>query len=251
MAKKEKAEEKEDRSELVPIFVLGKKYEVPASLTIQKAMEFAGFQWIRGCGCRGGICGACGTVYRFPDSYKIEVGLACQTVVQPNMYIAQIPFFPATKKPYDLEKLTATLETLVKLYPETLRCLQCNVCTKSCPMDIQVMDYMAAAMRGDIARVAELSFDCVMCGLCTSRCPAEICQYNIAVLARRLYGKFIAPRAGHLQQVIEKIDAGGYEAMMEDLMQAGEDELKRLYTEREMEPEEADEMWTPKDTSGI
>jgi formate hydrogenlyase subunit 6/NADH:ubiquinone oxidoreductase subunit I len=233
-------------TELIPIFVMGKKYEVPPSLTIQKAMEYAGYQWIRGCGCRGGICGACGTVYRFPESYKIEVGLACQTVVLPNMYIAQFPFFPATKKTYDIQKLAATLETLVKLYPETLRCLQCNVCTKSCPMDIQVMDYMAAAMRGDIARVAELSFDCVMCGLCTSRCPAEICQYNIAILARRLYGKLIAPKAEHLHEALGRIESGRYDTDVEELMKAGEDDLRRLYAEREMEPEEADEMWTPK-----
>ena len=73
------------KDELVPIFIMGKRYEVPPSLTIQKAMEYAGYQLIRGCGCRGGICGACGTVYRFPGSYKIEVGLACQTIVQPNM----------------------------------------------------------------------------------------------------------------------------------------------------------------------
>jgi len=252
MAEKERGEEENaNRSEMVPIFVLGKKYDVPASLTIQKAMEYAGYQWIRGCGCRGGICGACGTVYRFPDSYKIEVGLACQTVVQPNMYITQIPFFPAIKKSYDLEKLTPTLENLVKIYPETLRCLQCNVCTKSCPMDIEVMDYMAAAMRGDIARVAELSFDCVMCGLCTSRCPAEICQYNIAILARRLYGKFIAPRAEHLRSEVEQIESGRHDKWIEDLMQASEEELRKLYTEREMEPEEAEEMWTPEDTSRI
>jgi heterodisulfide reductase subunit C len=242
---------KTDRSEMVHIFVLGKKYDVPSSLTIQKAMEYAGFQWIRGCGCRGGICGACGTVYRFPNSYKIEVGLACQTVVQPNMYITQIPFFPAIKKAYDLEKLSPTLETLVKIYPETLRCLQCNVCTKSCPMDIQVMDYMAAAMRGDIVRVAELSFDCVMCGLCTSRCPAEICQYNMAILARRLYGKFVAPKAEHLQTMVEEIDSGHYDGMVDGLAQAREDEIRRLYVGREMEPEEADEMWTPKDGSRL
>jgi heterodisulfide reductase subunit C len=240
-----------NHSDMVPIFVLGKRYDVPASLTIQKAMEYAGYQWIRGCGCRGGICGACGTVYRFPNSYKIEVGLACQTVVQPNMYIAQIPFFPATRKAYDIEKLTATLETLVKLYPETLRCLQCNVCTKSCPMDIQVMDYMAAAMRGDIARVAELSFDCVMCGLCTSRCPAEICQYNVAILARRLYGKLIAPRAEHLRQMIADIESGHYDEMMSNLMEASEEDLKRVYSAREMEPEEAEEAWTPEDATGI
>ena len=164
------------KNELVPIFIMGKRYEVPPSLTIQKAMEYAGYQLIRGCGCRGGICGACGTVYRVPGSYKIEVGLACQTIVQPNMYLTQIPFFPATKSVYDLDKTKANIETLMKAYPELLRCLQCNTCTKSCPMEIEVMDYMAAAMRGDIERLAELSFDCVMCGLCTSRCPAEICQ---------------------------------------------------------------------------
>lgn len=247
----EERKEMSSQSERVPIFVMGKRYDVPASLTIQKAMEYAGYQWIRGCGCRGGICGACATVYRFPSSYRIEVGLACQTVVQPNMYIAQIPFFPATKKTYDLEKLTPAPETIIKLYPETLRCLQCNVCTKSCPMDIQVMDYMAAAMRGDIAKVAELSFDCVMCGLCTSRCPAEICQYNIAILARRLYGRFVAPRAEHLREVTAAVEAGRYDALMEELVKAGEDELQRLYAAREMEPEEADEMWTPRDTKGI
>jgi hypothetical protein len=164
--------EEKKKEELVPIFIMGKRYEVPSSITIQKAFEYAGYQLIRGCGCRGGICGACGTVYRFPGSYKIEVGLACQTVVQPNMYLTQIPFFPATKSIYDMEKIKPTIETLVKAYPELLRCLQCNTCTKSCPMDIEVMDYMAAAMRGDVARLAELSFDCLMCCLCTSRCPA-------------------------------------------------------------------------------
>lgn len=239
------------RQDLVPIFIMGKRYDVPSSLTIQKAMEYAGYQLIRGCGCRGGICGACGTVYRFPGSYKIEVGLACQTLVQPYMYLAQIPFFPATKSVYDLEKVTPTLETLVKAYPELLRCLQCNTCTKSCPMDIQVMDYIAAAMRGDIAKLAELSFDCVMCGLCTSRCPAELCQYNIAILGRRLYGKYLAPKAEHLASMVKRIEEGRYDKMLEELMATDEETLKRLYTAREIEPEQAGEDWTPKDKTHL
>ena len=239
--------ETKKQEELVPIFIMGKRYEVPASLTIQKAMEYAGYQLIRGCGCRGGICGACGTVYRFPGSYKIEVGLACQTIVQPDMYLTQIPFFPANRSTYDLEKIKPGIEALVKAYPETLRCLQCNVCTKSCPMEIQVMDYMAAAMRGDIARLAELSFDCVMCGLCTSRCPAEICQYNIAILGRRLYGKYVAPKATHLTSMAEEVKKGKYEPMLQELMKADIDTLKKLYTAREIEPEQADESWAPKD----
>ena len=241
-------EGKENKTEeLVPVFVMGKRYEVPSSLTIQKAMEYAGYQLIRGCGCRGGICGACGTVYRFPGSYKIEVGLACQTIVQPNMYLTQIPFFPAPKSAYDMERIKPTIETLMKLYPEVLRCLQCNVCTKSCPMDIQVMDYMAAAMRGDIERLAELSFDCVMCGLCTSRCPAEICQYNIAILGRRLYAKYIAAKAEHLSSMAKEVGKGKYEQMVRQLMDANEETLRDLYNKREMEPEQVDEEWAPKD----
>lgn len=237
------------KEELVPIFIMGKRYDVPSSLTIQKAMEYAGYQLIRGCGCRGGICGACGTVYRFPGSYKIEVGLACQTVVQPNMYLAQIPFFPATKRVYDIEKVKPSIETIVKYYPEVLRCLQCNTCTKSCPMDIEVMDYIAAAMRGDIARLAELSFDCVMCGLCTARCPAEICQYNVAILGRRLYGKYILPKAEHLTEMVEQVRQGKYEQILRELMDTDEETLKKLYNEREIEPEQADEFWEPKDKS--
>jgi len=239
--------EEKKRDDLVPIFIMGKRYEVPSSLTIQKAMEYAGYQLVRGCGCRGGICGACGTVYRFPGSYKIEVGLACQTMVQPNMYLAQIPFFPATKSTYDMEKIKPSIETLMKLYPELLRCLQCNTCTKSCPMEIEVMDYIAAAMRGDIARLAELSFDCVMCGLCTSRCPAEICQYNIAILGRRLYGKYVAHRAQHLAEIVKEVENGKFDPMLKELMEADEETLKKIYTARETEPEQAEEDWTPKD----
>jgi L-lactate utilization protein LutB len=114
-------------------------------------------------------------------------------------------------------------------------------------MEIEVMDYMAAAMRGDVARLAELSFDCVMCGLCTSRCPAEICQYNIAILGRRLYGKHVAPKAEHLEAMVKEIGKAKYEQMLRDLMDTDEETLKKLYNEREIEPEQADEHWTPKD----
>jgi heterodisulfide reductase subunit C len=163
------------------------------------------------------------------------------------MYLAQVPFFPTTKSVYDLEKMKPGNEALVKAYPELLRCLQCNVCTKSCPMEIQVMDYMAAAMRGDIARLAELSFDCVMCGLCTSRCPAEICQYHIAIMGRRLYGKYVAFNAKHLTLMAEETRKGKYEQMLRQLMETDEETLKKLYTSREVEPEQADEFWTPQD----
>ena len=49
---------------MVNVFLMGKKYEVPASSTIMGAWEYAGYQLKRGCGCRNGFCGACATLYR-------------------------------------------------------------------------------------------------------------------------------------------------------------------------------------------
>ena len=40
---------------MVNIYLYGKKYEVPASLTIMNAMEYAGYQLVRGVGCRCGF----------------------------------------------------------------------------------------------------------------------------------------------------------------------------------------------------
>jgi ferredoxin len=244
--KAKRLQDKHPKEKRVPIFIMGKKYEVPDSLTIQKALEYAGYQLIRGCGCRGGICGACGTVYRFPNSYRIEVGLACQTVVEPDMYITQIPFFPGNKATYDIEKLEPTGSSIAATYPEIFKCVGCGTCTRSCPMDIDVMDYISKAIRGDIAGAAELSFDCVMCGLCTARCPAEEVQYNVAILTRRLYGRHIAPRARHIQKAIQYIEEGKFEKTIKQLMKMNRKELEKVYNEREIEPDMSEEFWTPK-----
>jgi heterodisulfide reductase subunit C len=239
------------REGYVPIFIMGKRYEVPDTLTIQKAMEYAGYKLVRGCGCRGGICGACGTVYRYPGSYKIEIGLACQTVVKPDMHLALLPFFPANRSTYVVEQLTPGIESLVTNYPELLRCMQCNVCTKSCPMEIPTMEYMAAAMRGDVETLAKLSFDCIMCGLCTSRCPAEICQYNVAILGRRLYGRHVAPRAAHVAEMVARVESGRYEEGLRQLMAMEGPALKKVYTEREVEPQGSSDDWVPADKSNL
>lgn len=242
---------KKAKDRLVPIFVMGKKYDVPESLTIQKALEFAGYQLIRGCGCRGGICGACGTVYRFPNSYRIEVGLACQTVVQPDMYIAQIPFFPGNKAVYDIEALPATGGTIAALYPEIFKCVGCGTCTRSCPMDIDVLGYISKAIQGNLAAVAENSFDCVMCGLCASRCPAEEVQYNVAILARRLYARHLAPKARHVEKAVAHLEDEALTKALKELKSKSIDELKKIYKSLEAEPDMADEFWVPKNKSYV
>ncbi|MBW1878379.1 MAG: 4Fe-4S dicluster domain-containing protein [Deltaproteobacteria bacterium] len=235
--------------ELVPIYIMGKRYEVPASLTIMKAMEYAGYQYIRGAGCRGGICGACATVYRKPGDYHIRVGLACQTVVEPDMYLTQIPFFPANRTPVDFEALEGTPEDVYNAYPELFRCVACNACSKVCPMDVPVMDYIAAIKQGDLEKATELSFDCIQCGLCATRCMGELAQYHIAQLVRRIYGSKLAPHPAHLDTMVEQITAGRYVEALAVLMAMDTESLKKLYVEREMEPAMTPEDWTPQDST--
>jgi len=240
MKEKESAMEKEkeaqsQETELIPVYIMGKRYEVPKGLTIMGAMEYAGYQLKRGCGCREGFCGACATVYRTADNYKIKTGLACQTVVEPNMYLAQIPFFPANKAVYDIDKLEPSISTFQELYPETFRCVSCNTCTKACPQDLEVMDYIQAIIRGDIAQAADLSFDCIMCGLCAARCPAEIVQYNVALLARRLYGKYLVKKSEHLEKRFKEILEHKYDKEIEELMHMDRESLKKKYYARDIE----------------
>jgi ferredoxin len=223
--------------EMIPIYIMGKRYMVPNTLTIMGALEYAGYKLIRGVGCRAAFCGACATVYRLDGDPKLYIGLACGTLVQQGMYLTQIPFYPAERAQYHLDKLEPTFATLVRLYPQVLKCLGCGTCTKSCPQDLQVKDYMAAAMRGEIARVADLSFDCIMCGMCVSRCPAEETQPNIAILARRLYGRYLAPRAQHLAVRVAEISAGKFDEELDQIKVMPDAELRQMYNTRDIEPE--------------
>jgi len=218
--------------EKVKIIVANTEYKVPGNLTIMKALEYLGWRLARGVGCRGGFCGACSTIYRLKGDHKLYTGLACATQVEDGMILAQIPISPANKKSYDLEALKAEPSTMLEFYPEIARCISCNTCTKACPQDIEVMDYVQAALRGDIAKAAELSFDCIMCGLCATRCPAEISQFNVGILARRLYGRYIAPQYKQLTKRVAEVEKGTYDAEISKLMKADKKELVKLYATR-------------------
>jgi len=222
-----------DELEMITIYVMGKKHRVPADLTIMKAMEYAGHQFRRGAGCRGGFCGACATIYRTQGSYKLQGALACQKIVEEGMYIAQIPFSPAEKKTYDLDELRPDVKVFLEYYPEIARCLSCNTCTKACPQDIMVMDYVQAALRGDIEEAAKLSFDCLGCGLCAVRCPAEIVPYNIAQLARRLYSRYIVGLSEYILKRVHEVEEGKFDDEIEELKSLDRETLKNRYETRE------------------
>lgn len=226
--------EEAQNNKLIPVYILSKKYYVPEGSTIITAMEYAGFKLKKGVGCREGFCGACASLYRLPGDYKLHGGLGCQTVVQPEMHIVQIPYTPAEKKRYDIEKLTPDNAPFNELYPEVYRCVSCNTCTKICPQELQVMDYVQAIIKGDLKLATDLSFDCIMCGLCGVRCPAEMAQFNISILARRLYGRYLTPKSEFLEVRLKEIEDGKYEKEYERLMKMSREELKKIYYEREI-----------------
>jgi heterodisulfide reductase subunit C len=227
-----------ENAPLIPVYIMGKRYEVPRGLTIMQALEYAGYRLIRGVGCRGGFCGACATVYQIKGSPQLQFDLACQTEVQPDMYLTQIPFFPTQKAGYKINELKPAAEVILQYYPELVKCFGCNTCTKSCPQDLEVMEYMADALRGDVKAAADKSFDCVMCGLCAARCPQGLQPYNVAILCRRITGKLRSGRSRHLDERLAELKSGKYKGEIEQLKRASREELNRRYATRDIEPEQ-------------
>jgi succinate dehydrogenase/fumarate reductase-like Fe-S protein len=225
----------ENMETMANIFLFGKQYEVPSGLTIMKAMEYAGYQLIRGCGCRNGFCGACATIYRIRDDQELHACLACSTKVEDNMYIATLPFFPLVKKVYNINEVRPDEQIMMQLYPEIYSCIGCDSCTKACTQELDVMQFIAYAQRAEYKKCADASFDCVMCGVCSSRCPAGISHPQVAMLARRLYGKYIAPKTGHLDDKVREIHGGVCEPVIRALMDKPLEEIKSLYDHRDFE----------------
>lgn len=226
---------KEKNNETITVYIMGKAYKVPAEATIMGAIEYAGYQIKRGAGCREGFCGACATVYRIPGDYKIYTGLACTTLVEEGMWLSQLPALPPQKAIYDINKLEPTVETIQVLYPEVFRCVACNTCTKACPQDLEVMDYIQAAKRGDIEMLMDLSFDCVSCGLCAIRCPSEITQMNVGILGRRLYGKYLSKESKQLKKRLNEVKKHKFDKEYNDLMKMKKDKLIKVYYDRDTE----------------
>jgi ferredoxin len=215
--------------EYVDFYIMGKKYQTPSALTVQRAMEYAGFQIIRGCGCRGGACGACATVYMIPGDNKLHTGLACVTLIQEGMILLSLPYFPTKSSKYNLESLSPSAETVLGIYPEIAKCMGCNTCTKTCPQNISVMEVVSAALQGDIQKAAELSPECVMCGLCAARCPAELSPYQIALLCRRLYGRHILPLYPHVTDRLQQLDSGEYDDAMAEMVCWDPEKIRKEY----------------------
>ena len=142
---------------------------------------------------------------------------------------------PPEKATYNLHEIAPTNKQVFELYPILAKCQGCNICTKSCPQDIEVLRCISYALRGEIAEVAKRTFDCMMCGLCFAKCPAELPPYYIALLCRRLYSYYVVPPAQHLASRVAEIEEGKFDAELEELKRMGESQLRRRYRELKVE----------------
>lgn len=219
----------------IVIHLYGKRYRVPDNLTMLKALEYCGYPLTRGVGCRHGFCGACGMVYRIQGERQLHYCLGCETMVQDKMYISTISYFPTEKQFFNLEDIRPTQEMIMHMYPEIYSCVSCNTCTNTCTQGLDVMGYIHDAQRADFRSCAEKSFNCIMCNCCSSRCPAGISHAEVAMLARRINGRYLTAESENLVRRVEEIHEGKLLADVRELMNKSDDELRRLYNNRETE----------------
>src|SRR5512143_3037112 len=138
------------------------------------------------------------------------------------------------KAVYDLSQLTPSLKQVFTVYPELLKCQVCNKCTMSCPQDINVMEYISHALHGEIAEVVDKSFNCMMCGLCAERCSAGLAPYYIALLCRRLYGRYLLPPSRDLSNMVAEIEKRRFDKELSEFKKMEVKELRRRYNERDI-----------------
>lgn len=228
----------------------GTDYRVSPGLTLLVALEEAGLRFVRGVGCRGGVCGACTVLYRLRDSYTLVAGLMCQDEVQDGMEILPLPYIPQKKVPHPLklnDNETPAYHVL-NLYPEVNHCVMCGECTRLCPVGLDVMAYVGMIKRGDLCGAGHASFTCVQCQACVLRCPSSISQPNAALAARRFHGRFQVPAADHLAKSLEKLESGHYRSIFRRVRRMDPVEFQALYQRREREPDDAPPgTWLPED----
>ncbi len=213
--------------QMVTVEIEGKPHQVPAGITLMKALWYTGQEVIRGAGCLGGFCGACATYYRTKDDPKVKTCLACSFAVEDGMSFSFMPAFPARKATYDLTELKDPKQDLFTLYPEAPLCRNCNACTEACPQSIDVREGVWKAVFGDFQAVSEMFMDCVMCGMCAPVCIADIAPNLVAVYASRAQGVHFTDNPEGLDKRIQAIEEGRYQADWARVLKMTDEELQQ------------------------
>ncbi|MBF0399208.1 MAG: (2Fe-2S)-binding protein [Magnetococcales bacterium] len=235
---------------LITIGFDGTEYQVSPGRTLLVALEEAGLRFVRGVGCRGGVCGACTVLYRSPESHALVAALLCQEEVKEGMEILSLPYIPQKKVPHSLTLAADDTPEyhVLNLYPEVNNCVMCGECSRLCPVGLDVMAYVGMIKRGDLRGAAQASFTCVQCQACVLRCPSSISQPNAALAARRFHGRFQDAPADHLSKALEKLESGHYRSIFRRVRRMDPVSFQALYQRREREPDDAPPgTWLPED----
>ena len=224
---KNKSMDQEDLAhpKMVTVEIEGKPFQVPAGITLMKALWYTGHEVTRGAGCLGGFCGACGTYYRTKNDPKVKTCLACSKAVEEGMSFSFAPAFPARKAIYDVPMLKDPKQDLFNLYPEAPLCRNCNACTEACPQAIDVREGVWKAVFGDFKSVSDMFMDCVMCGMCAPVCIADIAPNLVALYVSRAQGAHFSDKPVGLDARIKEIEDGCYTDEWTKLFQMSEKQL--------------------------
>ncbi len=235
-------------AQAIPVYIMGKRYEVPETLTIMKAMEFAGFKFLRGAGCRGGICGACPTVSGWPGIINCTSDWPVRPWWQLICILPRSPFIRPTALVTVLRRSAVYRRPSM---PFTRSCFVVSLATNA-PRPARWMSMFLVISPPSSRVTLRRQRDCLLTAFsaacAASRCLGEIPQYHIAMLARRVYGKYILPRAERLKARARAIEDGRYETMLSELSAMSRGKTQKRYVEREREPDFAERgSWQPQD----
>ncbi len=72
---------------------------------------------------------------------------------------------------FDREKQRRHALATAQVIPESVRCVQCGICSYNCPIGIDVRMH---------ARLGEAVIDshCLTCGECVARCPRGVLRFD-------------------------------------------------------------------------
>ncbi len=60
-------------------------------------------------------------------------------------------------------------------------------------------------------------------------------QYNVGLLAKRLYGKYLSPKSKELEKRIREMKRNKYDKEYQELLKTKKKDLKKIYYERDLE----------------
>ena len=72
--------------------LLDRDVTVPAGTTLLNAMQVAGHEYLKGCGCRMGDCGECAVYYRMACTITMLRDFSCEIRVAEGMEVMEVPF---------------------------------------------------------------------------------------------------------------------------------------------------------------